>query len=69
MARHQLKQAFLGTMLAWIGKLFARRRPKTTRRDLGQAEFKTSCQRMGIRFSERVRRNFRLRWLRRQRNT
>lgn len=67
MGRRQIKQAFLGTMLSWIGKLFGRHRTKITGRDLAHTEFKTSSQRLGIRFSDGLRRNFRFRWLRRHR--
>jgi hypothetical protein len=43
--------------------IFARRRKPTTQ-DLKDADFKTSTQRSGIRFTERVRDVFRFRWIR-----
>jgi len=44
--------------------LFGRSPAKVTARDLRRAEFKTSTQRLGIRFTERIRDIFRFRWLR-----
>ncbi len=42
------------------------RQPKTD--DLKHAEFKTSTQRLGVRFSERIRDIFRIKWTRKKGN-
>jgi hypothetical protein len=50
-----------GAMLSLFGKSPA----KPTAEDLGRMEFKTSTQRMGIRFTERIRDVFRFKWIKR----
>jgi hypothetical protein len=54
--------------LAWAGGLLSqvlgRRRLPVTTGDLGKNDYRTSTQRMGVRFSERIRDTFRFRWLR-----
>ncbi|MHC4742218.1 MAG: hypothetical protein ACYS8Z_09915 [Planctomycetota bacterium] len=57
--------AFLGAIAGWALSLFGKRPPETTSEDLSKAEFKTSTQKMGVRFSERIRNAFRFKWLRR----
>ena len=57
--------SFLG-FLAGLFSLFGKSRAEPTADDLKQAEFKTSTQRLGIRFSERIRDVFRFRWLRKK---
>ena len=52
---------FAGVLLSIFGKSPAR----PTVDDLQRAEFKTSTQHLGIRFTERIRDVFRFRWLRR----
>ena len=49
-----------GGLLSVFGKSPA----KPTVEDFRRAEFKTSTQRLGIRFAERIRNVFRFRWLR-----
>lgn len=56
--------SFLGFICGGILSLFGRRASKATSEDLKRAEFKTSTQRLGMRFTERVRDVFRFRWLR-----
>jgi len=53
--------ALAGLMLSLAGK--AGRRPRPTPAELKEAEFKTSTQRLGLRFTERIREVFRFRWL------
>lgn len=43
---------------------FSSRKRKVTGQDLDKAEFPTSTQRMGLRFTDRLRDTMRLRWLR-----
>jgi hypothetical protein len=51
-----------GTILEKLGKFSC----KPTRADLEKIEFKTSTQRLGIRFTEKVRKIFRPRWLKKK---
>lgn len=51
-----------GLLAAWLMKLFAKERKLTTR-DLKQADFSTNTQKMGLRFSEKIRNVFRKNWL------
>jgi len=44
--------------------LFGRRRLRPGPEDYERAEFKTSTQRMGLRFTERMRDVFRFKWIR-----
>jgi len=48
-----------GELLSIFGK--SPTKPNTT--DLQRIEFKTSTQRLGLRFTERIRQVFRLKWL------
>jgi len=50
---------FAGGLLSIFGKSPA----KPTVDDLKRAEFRTSTQRLGLRFTERIRNVFRFRWL------
>lgn len=54
-----------GLLLSIFGKSPA----KPTPADLQQAEFKTSTQRLGIRFTERIRNVFRFKWIRKKDKT
>ena len=56
--------SFFGLLVGGILLLFGRSPAKPTVEDLKRAEFKTSTQRMGLRFTERIREVFRFRWLR-----
>ncbi|MBN2180828.1 MAG: hypothetical protein JW715_02850 [Sedimentisphaerales bacterium] len=58
--------SLLGFVAAGILSLFGRKSGKVTTDDLKQTEFKTSSQRLGIRFSEKIRDVFRFRWLRKR---
>jgi len=55
--------SFLGSIAGLFLLLFGKPPAKPTTDDLQRAEFKTSTQRLGIRFSERIRDIFRFRWL------
>ena len=56
--------SFLGFLAAGILSLFGRSAPKPGPDDLKRADFAVSTQRLGIRFSEKIRDAFRIRWLR-----
>jgi hypothetical protein len=47
-----------------IARLFRTRLPEVTGEDLQRNDYSTSTQRMGVRFTERIRNAFRLRWIR-----
>ena len=59
--------SFIGSLAAGLLSIFGKSPAKPTPADLHHAEFKTSTQRLGIRFTERIRDVFRFRWLRKQR--
>jgi hypothetical protein len=54
--------------LGWAGGVFARlwggRTWRVTNADLRKQDYPTSTQRLGVRFTERIRDTFRFRWLR-----
>jgi hypothetical protein len=60
--------SFLGLLAGWVLSLFGRSAAKPGKADLQRADFKTSTQRLGIRFTERIRGVFRLRWLKARKN-
>jgi hypothetical protein len=55
----------LGLVAGWILGLFGKL-PKIGVKDLRQMEFRTSTQRIGVRFAERIRSIFRGRWLKKR---
>jgi len=55
--------SFLGSLAGLFVSLFGKPPAKPTTDDLQRAEFKTSTQKLGIRFSEKIRDTFRFRWL------
>jgi hypothetical protein len=59
--------SFFGLMCGILLSIFGKSPPKPTPADLQQAEFKTSTQRLGIRFTEKIRDVFRFKWLKKQR--
>ncbi|UCG57180.1 MAG: hypothetical protein JSU70_20230 [Phycisphaerales bacterium] len=59
------RNSFLGSVGGAVLLLFGKSTAEPSADDLRRAEFKTSTQRLGIRFSERIRDVFRFRWLRR----
>jgi hypothetical protein len=61
--------SFLGLLAGWVLSVFGRSPAKPGKADLQHADFKTSTQRLGIRFTERIRRVFRFKWLKVYNNT
>jgi len=55
--------SLLGLIAAGFLSLFGKSPPKPLADDLKRADFKTSTQYLGIRFSEKIRNVFRFRWL------
>ena len=55
---------WLGLAAGLLARLFPTRLPEITREDLQRNDYSTSTQRMGIRFTERIRNVFRFRWIR-----
>jgi len=55
--------SFLGLLAAGLLSIFGKSPPKPGVDDLKRADFKTSTQCLGIRFSEKIRNVFRFRWL------
>ena len=55
--------SFFGFLAATVLSLFTKYK-KITTDDLKKAEFKTSSQNTGVRFTERIRDVFRFRWIR-----
>jgi hypothetical protein len=56
--------SFLGLLAGGLLSIFGKSPAKPTAADFQRAEFKTSTQRLGIRFTERIRDVFRFKWLR-----
>jgi hypothetical protein len=57
------KSSVLGFIMGILSSIFGKSQPKPTSADLQRAEFKTSTQRLGLRFTERIREIFRHRWI------
>jgi len=57
------KKSFLGLIAGRLLWLFGKSLPEPKADDLNRMEFKTSTQRLGVRFSERIRSVFRFRWI------
>ena len=55
---------WLGLMGGLISRLFRTTLPDVTSADLRRHDYALSTQRLGVRFTERVRNMFRLRWIR-----
>jgi hypothetical protein len=60
-SKRALWLGFAGSLLA---RLLGRRLPPVTGADLKRHDYPTSTQRMGVRFTKRIRDTFRFRWLR-----
>ena len=56
--------SFLGSLAGGLLSIFGKSPAKPTAADLQRAEFKTSTQRLGIRFTEKIRDVFRFKWIR-----
>jgi hypothetical protein len=61
--------SFFGLLAGGLLSLFGRTPSKAGLDDLKRADFTTSTQRLGIRFSEKIRDVFRFRWLKVSRRT
>ena len=59
------KRTLLGLLAGGLLSIFGKSPAKPTVEDFKKAEFKTSTQRLGISFTERIRRVFRFKWLKR----
>jgi hypothetical protein len=55
--------SFLGLLAAGLLSIFGKKPARPGLDDLKRAEFTTSTQRLGVRFTERVRDVFRFKWL------
>jgi hypothetical protein len=66
MSARKTINSFIGFIAAGIMSLFGKKSGKVTTEDLKRAEFKTGTQRLGIRFSEKIRDVFRFRWIRKK---
>ena len=58
------KALWLGFAAGLLAGLFPTRLPEITAEDLQSNDYSTSTQRMGVRFTERIRNAFRFRWIR-----
>jgi hypothetical protein len=55
----------LGSIAGRLLSIFSKRRPDPTAEDFERADFKTSTQRLGLRFTDRIRNVFRFKWIKR----
>jgi len=58
--------SFLALFASLFLSIFGKSHTRPMAADLQRAEFKTSTQRLGIRFTERIRDVFRFRWLKKR---
>ncbi len=64
----KIKNNFIN-FIAWVLSFFGVKNLKHPKPDyLKRAEFKTSTQRLGVRFNEKIRDVFRFKWLRKKDN-
>ena len=59
------KRTLLGLLAGGLLSIFGKSPAKPAADDFTKAEFKTSTQRLGISFNEKIRRVFRFKWLKR----
>jgi len=64
MAFRQKTNIVLGYIAGMLAAVFGAKTAKPTVEDLKKTEFGASTQRLGIRFTERIRDVFRFKWLR-----
>jgi len=57
--------SILGSIAGVILNLFSRQKKRTTE-EIGKDEFKTSTQKIGMRFTENIRDKFRHRWIKKR---
>jgi hypothetical protein len=63
MVLHRKTNTVLGFLAGLLSAAFGAKSAKPSMEDLKRAEFGTSTQRMGIRFTSRIRDVFRFKWL------
>lgn len=63
--RRKKTGSFLGSVAGAIMNLFSKS-PKTPANHLKKADFPTSTQKIGIRFTDRIRDKFRKKWLKKR---
>jgi hypothetical protein len=63
MVLHRKTNSVLGFLAGLLATIFGTRTAKPSVEDLKRAEFTTSTQRLGIRFTSRIRDVFRFKWL------
>jgi len=56
--------AILGLLAGALLSIFGKSPTKPTENDLKRTDFKTSTQHLGVRFTERIRKVFRFKWIR-----
>jgi len=56
------------TAAAWLINRLFKRKIKLTKQDYRKSEFSTSTQKMGLRFTERIRSYFRHKWIKNSEN-
>jgi hypothetical protein len=66
MRLHDRTSSFFGFLAGGLLSLFGKSPSKPVPDDLRRADFGTSTQRLGIRFSEKIRDVFRFKWLRKR---
>jgi len=57
--------SFIAAIAGWFLSLFGKGPGKPTTDDLSRADFKTSTQGMGVRFTDKIRSVFRFKWIKR----
>jgi hypothetical protein len=60
------KNTFFGLLAGLITSVFAKNAGRVKPADLAKIEFKTSAQRLGLTFTEKIRDTFRFKWLKRR---
>jgi hypothetical protein len=61
---HSEKKSLFGLLAGVVLSMFGKSPAKPDADALRQTEFKTSAQRLGVRFTEKIRNIFRFKWLR-----
>ena len=63
MVLHRKTNTVLGFLAGILATVFGTKTAKPSMEDLKRAEFGTSTQKIGVRFTERIRNVFRFKWL------
>jgi hypothetical protein len=53
----------VSTIFSVLWDVFCRAKPRPVKEDLRRWDWRTSTQRMGVRFTETIRRVFRIKWI------